>query len=253
MKKGRLTLSIFLFFCFITHYYLYTDNEVNAAEQAFLADCINNRFSDNSYHELYMRQPERAVILKQQAKAVEHIFNEVLKTEKQLVPKQCNYLIAYGYEYSSPENLKKACDNLRLAAFANMDRPSMKIFIAGSKQIRAALKAALKQTPMPQERVFEVDSIKNSTTARAIIPLILEDGMNNHYDMDNMLYRRILLLTVASNTRIGYAAFISALGSNDRKMILDDFSSLDMPRKKLDSPSFEERKRAFNELLVSCD
>ncbi|MBP3708908.1 MAG: hypothetical protein J6I73_00650 [Treponema sp.] len=239
------------FFLFPHHPAVAQTNAWQKAENAFLRAYINQKNTAKSYAALAAVDAERAATLKKQAEAVAGIFTEVLKTEKQLVPKQCNYLVIYGYENSSAELLQKAFDTVRLAVLANKDRVSMNVFVAGSKDARAALLSAIQMTGMPLERVCEISADSNRAAATKIIPLILDDIVEHHYDMANLLYRRVLLLTKASNTRVGYAAFVAALADNAYNMILDDFSTLDGARKQLDSPSRKERARAFMALKSS--
>lgn len=248
MRKSIILRFLFLCLLPMAGIYCFTDRSVNSLEIDFLNKYITEAPSEHVYRELYKQRPERAEALKKQADTVALIFKEVLKTEKQLVPKQCNYLIIYGYENSNAETLKKADHTVRLAVMANMDRATMKVFIAGTQEVRTLLRTAVRKTGMPDDRVFEIPADSNSTAARQIIPAILTDITEHRYNMDNLLYRRILLLTKASNTRTGYAAFVAALADNTYNMILDDFSTLDIDRKQLDSPSAAERERAFMEL-----
>ncbi len=222
--------------------------DLTNAENDFISAYAQKGFSENAYRKLAELDAERAAVLKTQAESVDRFFAEVLKTEKQLVPKQCNYLVIYGYAGSSAADLKKGCDNLRLAVLANMDRPTMKVFLTGSESNIAAFREALKKTSMPKDRIFDIPCINNREAATKTIPIITADFNGSAYDRENLLYRRIMLLTNASNARTGFAAFVSALGANASHMIFDDFSSLDITRKQLDKPSGAERSAAFSEL-----
>ncbi len=243
--KRTIHIAFLLSLCFV----LPADTaDLHLAENDFISAYTQSGFSENAYRKLAELDGERAAVLKTQAESIDHFFSEVLKTEKQLVPKQCNYLVIYGYEGSSAANIKKGCDNLRLAVLANMDRPTMKVFLTGSAENIAAFRAALKKNAMPEERIFDIPCANNRDAAAKTIPLITADFSGNTYDRENLLYRRIMLLTNASNARRGFAAFVSALGANADHMIFDDFSSLDITRKQLDTPSKAERAEAFAEL-----
>ncbi|MGP1577172.1 MAG: hypothetical protein ACTTH7_06775 [Treponema sp.] len=217
--------------------------------QEFVDAYIQQISPEKPYAKLKKAAPEHAAALKKQADAVSHIFTEVLKTEKQLVPKQCNYVAVYGYNASSVEIINSACNNLKLVTLANMDRQSMQMYLAGSGNEIELFKSVVQKLNMDMNRVTLVEASDNGDAAEKIIALIRKDSREKKYNMDNMLYRRILLLTAASNTRVGYAAFIAALGNNAEQFVLDDFSTLDIPRKKLDNPDKAERAAAFSELL----
>ena len=164
-------------FLFFALFFLFSHNPAVAqtrawqkAEDAFLHAYSNGKDWTKSYEALAVLDAARAATLKKQAEAVAGIFTEVLKTEKQLVPKQCNYLVIYGYENSNEELLKQASDTVRLAVLANMDRASMKVFVAGSKDVRAVLRTAIKTTGMPFERVFEISADSNKAAAGSLTP-----------------------------------------------------------------------------------
>lgn len=250
MKKCPVTLLIMVCLFFTIGISLFADTAVDVLETDFINSYIESEISPSAYEKLHNASPERAPVLKKQADAVDFIFHEVMKTEKQLVPKQCNYIIIYGYEGSSQANVRKGCDNLRLALFANADRPSMQLFLAGNTEHIAAFKAAALKTPINPEKIISVECSTAREAAQKIIPMVMADTAKNKYNMDNLLYRRILLLTKASGARIGYAAFTAALGKNSHEMLLDCFSSLDVDRKVLDTPSKLERRTAFMELTA---
>ncbi|MEL3905412.1 MAG: hypothetical protein P1P65_00030 [Treponema sp.] len=249
MQKSILIRFLVLSLCLIITAPLGADSRRQSTEEAFLTCYAESLPAEEAYKELALLQPERAQVLKQQADSVAFIFHEVMKTEKQLVPKQCNYLIVYGYENSSAADIQKGCDNMRLALFANADRPSMQLFLAGNPKHIALFKAAALKTPVNPASITEIECTTLKEAARTIIPLIIADVAGKGYDMENLLYRRILLLTKATNSRIGYAACTAALGANIHTMIFDCFSSLDIDRKSLDTPSKAERRAAFMELL----
>ena len=216
-----------------------------------IGKCRYGRIEKSLHRHIYRRQtvggsvsktPAGAETLKRQADAVAHIFNEVLKTEKQLVPKQCHYLAVYGFENANRETLEKACNNLRLATLANMDRKTMKIYIAGSERTAALFNAALQKTPMDKQRIILLPAGTLREAAQKITAEVIKDNAAG-------LYRRIMLFTAATNARIGYASFTAALGGNPQHFILDNFSTLDISRKELDAPSSTERKAAFEALL----
>ena len=223
--------------------------DTDALKRAFIGTYIAGKPSEEAYQKLTAADPAGAETLKRQADAVAHIFNEVLKTEKQLVPKQCHYLAVYGFENVNRETLEKACNNLRLATLANMDRKTMKIYIAGSERTAALFNAALQKTPMDKQRIILLPAGTLREAAQKITAEVIKDNAAGHYDMENLLYRRIMLFTAATNARIGYASFTAALGGNPQHFILDDFSTLDISRKELDAPSSTERKAAFEALL----
>ena len=225
------------------------NSDTGALQKAFIDTYIAGKPSEKAYQNLKAVDSVAADTLKCQADAVAHIFTEVLKTEKQLVPKQCHYLAVYGYENAGNETLEKACNNLRLATLANMDRKTMKIYIAGSQRTASLFTEALRKTPMDAQRIIILPSGSIKEAARKIIAEVIKDNEAGHYDMDNLLYRRIMLFSAATNARIGYASFIAALGANAQHFILDDFSTLDISRKELDMPSHNERKAAFEALL----
>ena len=251
MLKCKIYYIVAVCFFFISSILAATDKGLVSLEEAFLTDCINGADTQHSYAALQKHNPKRAAVLKNQAEAVQSIFRDVLKTEKQLIPKQCNYIVMYGYSGCSQEELQKALNNLRLALFANADRPSMQLFLTGSKDQIALFKEAALKTPVNPEKIITLESTGLTQTARHVIAQIVRDSTVENYDMNNLLYRRILLLTKASGARIGYAAFTAALGANPRNMILDCFSSLDISRKALDSPSKSERRTAFMELKTT--
>ena len=245
MKRCMCILIAMMSIGFVTS----ENSDADALKKAFISAYIAGKSTDEAYQNLIAADPTGADMLKRQADAVAHIFTEVLKTEKQLVPKQCHYLAVYGYENADRETLEKACNNLRLATLANMDRKTMKIYIAGSERTSALFTAALQKTPMDKQRIILLPSASIREAAQKIIAEVIKDNAAGHYDMDNLLYRRIMLFTAATNARIGYALFTAALGANPQHFILDDFSTLDISRKELDTPSYNERKAAFEVLL----
>ncbi|MGP1595304.1 MAG: hypothetical protein ACTTH8_08695 [Treponema sp.] len=226
---------------------------VEQLTREFFGAYINQTSPEKPYQKLQKANPEYAAVLKRQADAVSHIFTEVLKTEKQLVPKQCNYIAVYGYSTSTKEVIKQACNNLKLVTLANMDRKSMQMYLAGSGNEIELFKSVLEKLNMDMKRVTLIEAADNYEAAEKIAKLIRKDIEEQKYNMDNMVYRRILLLTAATNTRVGYAAFTAALGNNTEQFILDDFSTLDVMRKDLDNPSRSERAAAFSELLNHTD
>lgn len=129
----------------------------------------------------------------------------------------------------------------------------MQMYLAGSGNEIELFKSVLEKLSMDMDRVTLIEAADNCDAAEKITDLIRENNREKKYNMDNMLYRRILLLTPATNTRIGYAAFTAALGNNTEQFILDDFSTLDVSRKDLDNPSKSERAAAFAELLKHAD
>ena len=73
---------------------------------------------------------------------------------------------------------------------------------------------------------------------------ILKDKGNKN----DLLSKRILLLTKSSNMRIGYAKYINALDKNVDDIIFDNYSHLDMTREQLEHPSKEEIKKAYKQI-----
>ena len=170
-------------------------------------------------------------ITKKKIAKIDYIFDEVLKTSHQLVPKYVNCIVIFGF---SEEETIKAINTIRIAIMANDINQNLKIYYDGVDKVKElALEIGINDK--------NIISFKNE---KEVIEQILKDKGNRK----DLLSKRILLLTKSSNMRIGYAKYINALDKNVDDIILDNYSYLDMTREQLEHPSKQEIIKAYKQI-----
>lgn len=162
---------------------------------------------------------------------IDYIFEEVLKTSHQLVPKYVNSIVIFDF---SEEETIKALNTIRIAIMANDINKNLKIYYDGVEKVKElALEIGINEK--------NIIAFKNE---KEVVEQILKDKGNKN----DLLSKRILLLTKSSNMRIGYAKYINALDKNVDDIIFDNYSHLDMTREQLEHPSKEEIKKAYKQI-----
>lgn len=166
-------------------------------------------------------------------KKIDELFNDVLKTDKQLIPKYCSYIVLTGIKNSEFELAKKS---IRLAILANSTtiNSNLNIFVDTNQEAFNLIMQLLKN-----ENVITYSSEKN------LIENIYAKKMN-HTELN---YRRILLLTSSTNMRTYYSKLVNVLDSNPMDMIIDNFAYLyNTTREQYEHPSPNEIREAYSQI-----
>ncbi|WP_068268598.1 hypothetical protein [Caviibacter abscessus] len=170
-------------------------------------------------------------LTKKKVKDIDYIFSEVLKTSHQLVPKYVSSIVIFGI---NDNEVKKANEAIRIAVMANDLYKDLRVYVDGNKKIIELVKSlGIKET--------NIFSYNNNSEA-------IKDIIKHKNGRMDLLSRRVILVTKASNIRVGYASFINTLGENKDKIILDNYSYLDMSREQLEHPSKDEIIKAYKQI-----
>ncbi|VWL84774.1 hypothetical protein [Oceanivirga miroungae] len=166
-------------------------------------------------------------------KKIDELFLDVLKTDKQLIPKYCNYLVITGVKNAEFDLAK---NDIRLSILANSTvNPNFYIYIDNKQEAFDKITNLLKNEKNVITYSNESELIQN----------IYEKKNNN----DKLNYRRILLLTSSTNMRIYYSKLINVLEDNKQDMIIDNFAYLyNTTREEYEHPSKEEIKNSYSQI-----
>lgn len=143
---------------------------------------------------------------------IDYMLKDVLKTDKQLVPKHCWYIAITNVKNEEFDTAKKA---IEVALLANSTiNPDLNIFINNNQEAK--------------DKIFEITkkyNIKNVyfyNTPQELIKNILNiKGSRSTLD-----HRRILLLTSSKTMRVEYSKLIDVLELNKENMVIDNFAYL---------------------------
>lgn len=166
-------------------------------------------------------------------------LQDVLKTQNQLIPKLCRYIVITGVK---KEEFNMAKNSIKLALLANSTvNDELFVFIDKRQESFEDIKKIVENFKTGLHNIYEYDNEKN------LINNILSKKTSDKLD-----YRRILLLTSSSNMRIYYAKLIDSLEDNKENMIIDNFAYLyNMSRYDYENPSKEEITKAYQQ--INCN
>lgn len=171
---------------------------------------------------------------------IEQHLLDVLKTQNQLIPKLCRYMVITGVK-KEEFNLAKGSIELALRANSTINE-NLYIYVDEKQEAKEEilnLIASLKDTS---------HNISTYNNERDMLEdIIIKKGKNNKLD-----YRRILLLTSSKNMRIYYAKLIDKLEDNKQEMVIDNFAYLyKTTREEYENPSKEEIKEVYKQ--INCN
>lgn len=170
-------------------------------------------------------------LTKKKVKKIDYIFEEVLKTSHQLVPKYVSSIVIFGIENSEME---KASEAIKIAVRANDLYKNLHVYVNGNEKVIELIKTL----GIKEDNIISYN--KNSE--------VIADIIKNKQGKNDLLNKRVMLITRASNIRVGYASFIDALGENKEGIILDNYSYLDISREELEHPDKEEIIKAYKQI-----
>ncbi len=170
--------------------------------------------------------------------AIDKVFQDVLKTSHQLVPKYANSIVITGTDENYTEEMK---EKLNLLINANLLYDGLTIYIDKNNNL-SLIAEILKQYDGCKTINYDgyqdlIHKIKSENEIRAKKLGIDENGLLN---------RRVVIFTRATNMRGELSRVINALGKNEKEIILDNYSYLDgITRKDLDEISKSEIYEAY--------
>lgn len=239
-RNKKILGGALFFICLVS--FSFSNEEWKSAERDFLLKYAAGGFDSAIYEKLKASDGKSAEILKARAEKLEIYFNDVIKSEKPLVPKQCRYLILFDLGRMNGKDKNKIIKAVALCTLANMDTSGMHLLIADAENEEELLKLT-KSTGVSEEKI---EVYKNEGDFDAIewaISKIKEDLPEK-----NSGQKRVLLLTKASSARKNYASFLRLEDSGDIK--LESFVVLDIPRREVEKKSKKEREEAFMALSM---
>lgn len=170
-------------------------------------------------------------LTKNKIKNIDYIFEEVLKTSHQLVPKYVSSIVIFGIDENE---WTKASETIKIAVMANDLYKDLHVYVDKNKKVIELLKTL----GVKEQNIISYSSDKE----------VVKDIIKNKNGRNDLLYKRVMLITKASNMRIGYASFVNALEENSENIILDNYSYLDIKREQLEHPQKEEIIKAYKQI-----
>lgn len=166
-------------------------------------------------------------------------LKDVLKTQNQLIPKLCRYIVITGVK---KEEFNMAKNSIKLALLANSTvNDELFVFIDKRQESFEDIKKIVENFKTGLHNIYEYDNEQN----------LIENILNNKTS-DKLDYRRILLLTSSKNMRVYYAKMIDSLEDNKQNMLIDNFAYLyNMTRHEYENPSKEEIEKVYQQ--INCN
>lgn len=143
---------------------------------------------------------------------IDEMLTDVLKTDKQLIPKHCWYIAITNVKNEEFDLAKKA---IEVAILANSTiNPNLNIFIDKNQEALDKIIAITKK--------YNIKNVYFYSNPKELIDKILKiKGPLSTLD-----HRRILLLTSSKTMRVEYSKLIDTLEDNPQNMVIDNFAYL---------------------------
>ena len=143
---------------------------------------------------------------------IEYMLSDVLKTDKQLIPKHCWYIAITTVKNEEFEVAKTA---IEVAILANSTiNPNLNVFIENSQEAKDKIVKLAKKYDI-KNIYFYNDTDK-----------LVENILKIKGDKKTLDHRRILLLTSSKTMRVEYSKLVNSLEDNKENMVIDNFAYL---------------------------
>lgn len=171
---------------------------------------------------------------------IDQHLGDVLKTQNQLIPKLCRYMVITGVK-KEEFNLAKSKIELALRANSTINE-NLYIYVDEKQEAKEDILKLINSLKDTSHNVSIYSDEKNMLS-----DILTKKGSNNKLD-----YRRILLLTSSKNMRTYYAKLIDKLEDNKQEMVIDNFAYLyKTTREEYENPSKEEIKEVYKQ--INCN
>lgn len=162
----------------------------------------------NNTHEVFNLDS----VTKYKVDKIDYMLKDVLKTDKQLIPKHCWYIAITNVKN---EEFKVAKAAIEVAILANSTiNPNLNIFINNNQEAKDKIFKLAKKYDI--KNIFFYDN--TDELAHNILKI---KGNKNTLD-----HRRILLLTSSTTMRVEYSKLVNSLEDNKENMVIDNFAYL---------------------------